>query len=381
MVQFTAKKGLFGYKLSSADDEYKKPSKKMTGEVYDVKPTENGISVYKNGVLIADGLEIISHDAESNFFIGHKNGAKICFDPINNREFDVVYCSDWRPGFVISADADFYKIKGNTIFAEPCPEKVIIENGNVNINGGLHLVEGENKMISLADHDGEIVLNNFTTDRNAKFYSCSPSYGSVLGTYYVVKDAASTRLIDKRTQKVFFETEVGNRVKHSDVEIGKTFAIIDQSADLTSSVVHVYDKKGNELNTINVPGIVQYVTFEVGEKFPYIGYYVSDHTDIKNIDFEGNDITKKIHDINEQRRIKYQKELRQIEAKRKAAEQEEYEKMAEARERTNMLMGASLMGLGMPATGASVMATTAIQRNNRLRKQENKNNSNELENN
>lgn len=365
MVQFTAKKGLFGFKLSSADAEYKKPNKKMTGEIYEVKPTESGISVYKKGVLVADGLEMISHDAEANFFIGHKNGAKICFDPINDREFEVAYCSSWRPQFIISADADFYKIKGDIIFAEPCPEKVIIENGKVDINGGLHLVEGENERISLADFEGEIVLQNFTDDRNAKFYSTSPSYGSVLGTYYTVKDSASSRLIDKKTQKVFFEAESGHQLKHDDVEVGKTFAIIDQDPDSKTAVVHIYDKNGNELNIVNVPGHVQYVTYEASEKLSHIGYYVDEQSSIRNIDFNGNDITKKIQELNKQRDRKYRKQIEEERARREEQERVEDSRRANSRERTNMLMGASLMGLGMPSVGATVIATTAIARHNR----------------
>lgn len=364
---FNSVKGLFGYKLSD------KPSKEITGKIYKFTATPNGISVYRNGELVADEIEHISYNEDSRFCIGLKNGRKICFDAVNQREFGVIHCSDWRPEYIITTEGDFYPIRNDIIFATPTPEKVVIENGKVDINGGLHLVESGNGNISLANRDGVVVLKDFTTDRNAKFNYTSPSYGSARKAFYTVKESDKTKLIDASSEEVFFETSRENTVVHDDIETGKTYAILDQYPERKLTVVHVFDKKGKELQTVEVPGYAKYVTYEKDAKFLYIGYMTKESNDMFYIDFDGNDVTKTIKDLAVKRNREFEVQLAKERAEREAARIREHNERARNRENANMLMGASLMGLGMPSTGATVMAVTAIQRHKRKMAEDNNN--------
>ena len=69
---FNSVKGLFGYKLSD------KPSKEIAGKIYKFTATPNGISVYRNGELVADEIEQINYNEDAHFCIGFKKGRKIC---------------------------------------------------------------------------------------------------------------------------------------------------------------------------------------------------------------------------------------------------------------------------------------------------------------
>ena len=95
--------------------------------------------------------------------------------------------------------------------------------------------------------------------------------------------------------------------------------------------------------------------------------------DYSYITLSGQDVTQKIQkqidDEWEYYRRLGEHRSREIRAqKQKEAEMEaarEADEAARNHETTNILMGASLMGLGMPATGATVIATTMIARHKR----------------
>ena len=216
-------------------------------------------------------------------------------------------------------------------------------------------------------------MKDFTTDRTAKFNYTSPSYGSARKAFYTVKESDKTKLIDASSEEVFFETSRENTVVHDDIETGKTYAILDQYPERKLTVVHVFDKKGKELQTVEVPGYAKYVTYEKDAKFLYIGYMTKESNDMFYIDFDGNDVTKTIKDLAVKRNREFEVQLARDRAEREAARIREHNERAQNRENANMLMGASLMGLGMPTTGATVMAVTAIQRHKRKMAEDNNN--------
>ena len=108
-INFSSKKGLFGYKLESDRTDYKKLSRLATGKTYSVKATESGISIYKNGELVAEGLDRIKHQDDKTFFIGFKGDQKFLFDQVNEREMAIAHGYKWGPSFIVALDGTTFQ--------------------------------------------------------------------------------------------------------------------------------------------------------------------------------------------------------------------------------------------------------------------------------
>lgn len=361
-------KGFFGYKLSE------NPYKRNVGKTYTFKATANGISVYRQGAMVAENLESISCDEDLSFCFGYKDGRKICFDPINKREFDTAFCSSWKPNMIIATDGTRYMVSNNIIHAKPYLEKAVVEDGKINVNGGYHLIEDGSK-ISLSKEDGVIMLKKFTTDRNAKFSYSSQPYGSALNSFFTIKDDGKTRLINTRTEKQFFETKGENNVSCNSVDYGKTYAILDKAPDSLVTDVYILDKNDKVVKSLKVTGLGVFVAHNKEENFSYIGFSTSNPTDISYLDLDGNNITQKMLELQEKHKQKVKNDSINEERERRKAQENAQRKSAERNEKTNMLMGASLLG-SMPATGTAVIINTAIARQKRKHNEELKSNEN-----
>lgn len=369
MTKFYPKKGLIGYKLSSDDESYKKPNKKMTGNTYALDISSQGIMVYRGAELVGDGIEFISHDQNQGFFVGKKGEISICFDPINAREFEIAYCAEFRPDFIVASDGTTYNVEQGIIFAEPHPEKTVVENGKVEINGGIHLTENPNGKLNLTDRHGCLLLDSCTTDRNAKFSYSSVENPSKLDGFYQVTEFEKRKLISEKTGKVFYETDASHIVSHHDAERGVCSMIVDYDPEAKTSVVSLFEKKNVVSQIINVSGRACRVRIDPETNEPVIQYATTEDTGYHHCNFvtlKGEDVTQKIRKQidDEWEHYRREGEKASIEAKRKEQEENERENDDAARrhETTNIMMGASLMGLGMPATGATVIAASSIAR-------------------
>lgn len=365
MTTFVSRKGLFGHKVVSTSevDSYKKPNKNMLGKVYEIKATERGLSVFRNGQLVAEGLESLNHREEYSFFVGKKGPESICFDKINEREIPLIYGDVYFPTFMIATDGSVYSTKDGKVSKSPRPAKAVVVDGDVYINGGLHLVEGEGEKFSLSDRYGEIVLSNFTADRTARFDYTKTDYGSKIDSYYTVVEAGRKRLFSEQTQEVIYETSADHTVKHFDGANKKFTIIADYDESKNTTLVSYITEKGKVAQTFTIAGKVQHASrIDSKTKEPVIAHYKNKGGDLEYITLDGRDVSDRIKaQVN-----KEWNDFKKQEAEREFAEEtrrrEEFNELADHHEKANIMMGASLMGLGMPATGSTVIATTMISR-------------------
>lgn len=376
-VNFSAKKGLFGYKLESDYEECKKLSKLATGKVYSVKATENGISVFKNGRLVAEGLDRIKHQDEKTFFVGFKGDKKLLFDQVNEREMEIAHGHGWGPSFIVTPDGTTYSVKNGVVFAEPRAEKTVVsDKGEVAEYFGDHFTYDENGEINLIDKNGNCIKKAVTADKNATLSFSSASNGAkFISAYYIIKETGAKKLM-RLNGEFFYETDPSHSVLTYGNDKANCAILVDYDPKTKTSVVNFFEKKDEITRKAEISGYANYIRTdkETGE---YIIECAPSEEEKFNkrkfVTLSGQDVTQKIQKqiddeweyyrrLGEQRsreiRAQKQKEA-EIEAAREADES------ARNHETTNILMGASLMGLGMPATGATVIATTMIARHKR----------------
>ena len=375
-INFSSKKGLFGYRLESDRADYKKLSRLATGKIYSVKATESGISVYRNGELVAEGLDRIKHQDDKTFFIGFKGEQKFIFDQVNEREMAIAHGYEWGPSFVVALDGTTYSVKNGVVFAEPRQEKTVVaDNGEVSEYVGYHFTESEGGTIDLRDTDGKVVVKAATIDRNAKImYNTAYNESKYISPFFQVRETERIKLINEKTGKVFYETDASHKISTNGGEKNSCAAIVDYDPASQISRINVFDKKDTISRIVEVPGWASYITIDKETDERVVKHLKPGATgyDHSYTTFSGVDVTQKIQkQIDDEweyyRRLGAERS-REIQARREREEQkamEEADEAARSHETANILMGASLMGLGMPATGSTVIATTMIARHKR----------------
>lgn len=376
-VKFYPKKGLIGYKLESDYDGYKKLAKNATGKVYSVKATEKGISIFKNGELVAEDLDYIKHQDDKSFFVGFKGDKKFLFDWVNEREMEIVHGHGWGPSFVVAPDGTTYSVKNGVVFAEPRAEKTVIsDKGEVSEYFGAHFTYGEDGEINLIDEDGKVMKKAVTTDKNATIgFNSASGESNFISAHYIIKEAGAKKLM-RLNGEFFYETDLSHSVSTYGSDQNKCAILVDYDPKTKTSVVNIFEKKNEISKKVEISGYAKYIRTdkETGE---YIVERASSEetrfNDRQFVTLSGQDVTQKIQkQIDDEweyyRRLGEQRS-REIRAQKQKEEEREAardaDESARSHETGNILMGASLMGLGMPATGATVIATTMIARHKR----------------
>lgn len=368
MTNFISKRGLFGYKVIASNnlEDYTRPNKKMTGTVYEIKPTASGISVLRNGSVVCEGLESIKHEENDNFFIGYKKGQQICFDAVNGKEIDVFYCSSYQPNYVIAKDGSVFGIKDRQISAEARDKKAFFNDSGEIVHSGMstYLTQNEDGSINLTGPKGETILDSFTTDKYVKcsMYNKRGRRG-LIEEYVQVSADGKQVLFDTQTKKLIYETELDRKIEVFSGYNKKMSVIADY--DEKNNTSHIEFLTGEGRTRFSTEGKVYSLTDENIPAVIVANDKDSKKKTVKHFDKDGKDVSAKNTMYFDKKEIEIELREAEAEVKRLEAIAEEADSSNRRTAVTNTLMGASLMGLGRVTTGATVMATSAIMRHNR----------------